>query len=397
MALKDNASLALIPAAYKTSKVYSAIPTNGDGDFTFSRSGTGATRINKAGLVETMGANVPRLNYDLTNGTPASCPHLLLEPTRTNYLLNSNDASQWDTFTSNGTITRDDNYSIAPDGTLTATRLQASVTGSGYALLFPRTFTLTSGSYSLSVYIKSNTQSNQEVAFYGLGTTVTNYTITDEWQRLELTGTASGQAYILLGILTDNAGYTNPIDVSVWGGQLEAGSYATSLIPTTTAAVTRTRDTAKIEPYTALPSDYPLTVFWEGKIDNYNAGQFVFSIFGSGINSKYLGFAWQSSIRFYLYRRSSTNNDADLVSFSSNQDTNYKVAVSFISNTEAKVYINGSLAYNLTSGLDIDYEFDSVLIGQQRVVSDNGFRNSAKQFMIFNEALTDAELTTLTT
>ena len=40
MALKDNASLALIPAAYKTSKVYSALPTDGDGDFTFSRTGS---------------------------------------------------------------------------------------------------------------------------------------------------------------------------------------------------------------------------------------------------------------------------------------------------------------------------------------------------------------------
>ena len=46
MGLKDTASLALIPAAYKTSKIYSALPTDGDGDFTFTRSGN-ATRVTK--------------------------------------------------------------------------------------------------------------------------------------------------------------------------------------------------------------------------------------------------------------------------------------------------------------------------------------------------------------
>ncbi|MDB4245981.1 hypothetical protein N9824_00390 [bacterium] len=45
--------LALIPSGYGDGKLYSVMPTNGSGDFAFSR-GSGATRINKDGLIETM-------------------------------------------------------------------------------------------------------------------------------------------------------------------------------------------------------------------------------------------------------------------------------------------------------------------------------------------------------
>ena len=46
-------SLAMIPSGYKDGKVYSVLPTDGDGDFDFSR-GSNATRVNKDGLIETM-------------------------------------------------------------------------------------------------------------------------------------------------------------------------------------------------------------------------------------------------------------------------------------------------------------------------------------------------------
>jgi hypothetical protein len=50
--LFDSASLALIPSGVKDGKAYSIKPTDGSGDFTFSR-GTGtATRVNASGLIE---------------------------------------------------------------------------------------------------------------------------------------------------------------------------------------------------------------------------------------------------------------------------------------------------------------------------------------------------------
>ena len=51
--LFDDASLAMIPSAYKDGKLYSIRPTDGSGDFTFSRgSNLAATRVNEQGLIE---------------------------------------------------------------------------------------------------------------------------------------------------------------------------------------------------------------------------------------------------------------------------------------------------------------------------------------------------------
>ena len=47
-------SLLQIPSAVSDSKLHSVLPNNGKGDFTFDRS-TGATRINKDGLIEEVG------------------------------------------------------------------------------------------------------------------------------------------------------------------------------------------------------------------------------------------------------------------------------------------------------------------------------------------------------
>ena len=57
----DKASLVMIPSGYKDDKLYSVKPTDGSGDFTFSRDGSGAspaTRVNASGLIEKGRENV---------------------------------------------------------------------------------------------------------------------------------------------------------------------------------------------------------------------------------------------------------------------------------------------------------------------------------------------------
>ena len=81
-------SLAMIPSGYKATKLYSVLPTDGVGDFTVARAST-ATRVNQAGLIETVGADVPRLDY-----SDGGCPVLLTEPQSTNELLWSEDYTQ---------------------------------------------------------------------------------------------------------------------------------------------------------------------------------------------------------------------------------------------------------------------------------------------------------------
>ena len=57
-------SLAMIPSAYADSKVYSVLPNNGDGDFTFNRDSS-ATRVGQNGLIQEVGFFG---NEEVTNG-----------------------------------------------------------------------------------------------------------------------------------------------------------------------------------------------------------------------------------------------------------------------------------------------------------------------------------------
>lgn len=173
MSLLTQASLVLTPNAYKSNKLYSIIPSSGNGDMTFTRALSTATRINSSGVIETVNADVPRLNY--TNGVAS----ILLEPSRTNRLLNSATVATQ-------TITT------------TAVANTLSFYGTG-------TITL-SGTYTGSLV--------------GIGTS----------NRVSLTFTPTAGNLVL----TVSGSCTN--------GQLEIGSYATSYIPTTSSTVTRNAD-----------------------------------------------------------------------------------------------------------------------------------------------------------
>ena len=93
MSLFDEASLIVTPNAFKASKLYSIKPTDGSGDLSVTRATT-ATDVNSAGLIETVSANVPRLDY--TNST---CPSILVEPQSTNFWTNNNSTTGYTTNT----------------------------------------------------------------------------------------------------------------------------------------------------------------------------------------------------------------------------------------------------------------------------------------------------------
>ena len=83
MSAFDKASIVQLPDGAKAGTLYSIVPTDGSGDFSVTRATT-ATRVNEQGLIESVAANVPRI--DFTNG---GCGELLVEPQRTNQLTYS--------------------------------------------------------------------------------------------------------------------------------------------------------------------------------------------------------------------------------------------------------------------------------------------------------------------
>ena len=173
MTLLSEASFLVTPNGYKASKLYAAIPTNGNGDMTVTRATT-ATRVDENDLVSSVASNVPRIDY-----TGGGCPSILLEPQRTNLLLNS-------------------------------------------ATVVTQTITTTAVANTLS--------------FYGTGTITLSGTFAGT-----LVGTGASNRVSL--IFTPTAGsLVLTVSGSCTNGQLEVGAYPTSYIPTTTASVTRNAD-----------------------------------------------------------------------------------------------------------------------------------------------------------
>ena len=181
--------------------------------------------------------NFPRLDY-----TYGSCPSALLEPQRTNVLTYSNDFTNaiWvkdNSGATNPVVTA--NYATSPDGSNNASRLQLNKTGGVYSRI--KQSVTTSGVYTFTVWMKSNTGANQNVGIRLEGTGI-NCVVTTSWQRFQITTTVaiSAESQILLYDLI--SGNDETADILIYGAQTELGAYPTTYIPTTSATATRIAD-----------------------------------------------------------------------------------------------------------------------------------------------------------
>ena len=159
MSVLDQASLVLIPSGYKSGKLYSVVPSDGSGDLTFTRSTT-ATRVNESGLIETVGINVPRIDF-----TGGGCGKLLIEPQRTNLYLNSatlvtqnisTSATKYTvSFYGTGTITFTGTYTGSLVGTGAANRVKITFTATAGVLTSTVSGSCTSGQAEASTAVTS--------------------------------------------------------------------------------------------------------------------------------------------------------------------------------------------------------------------------------------------------
>lgn len=215
---------------------------------TFTR-GSAARYYNSAGLIVSAAINVPRYDYYPTTLLPRG---LLLEEARTNSALQSEVlGTTW--VPSN--ITVGTNTGNGADGAATADRLTATA-GNGTLL---QTVTTTAIPWTFSIWLRRITGTGN-VDISCDGTTWATKTLTTTLTRFETTLTMLA-APSTCGIRIVTSGDV----IEAWGGQLEAGGFASSYIPTTTIAVTRSADTTSLAG-TLLPlSQLTGTMILEGE------------------------------------------------------------------------------------------------------------------------------------
>ena len=194
---------------------------------------------------------------------------LLIEEQRTNLLTYSEqfDNTTWTSASVGASVVR--NITVAPDGTQTADKL--IITSGSTTNYLRQVMTISAITYTASVYAKAGEFNTVRLELGNLWSPVVNgvfnlstgavtssqncttsiTSVGNGWYRCVITSTviptagSTGRIFIFAGNNGDVGITGNGFSgIYIWGAQLEAGAFATSYIPTTSAQVTRGAETA---------------------------------------------------------------------------------------------------------------------------------------------------------
>ena len=425
-------SLILVPARFKTGKLYTPLATTSggvvlgaSGDFNVTRATT-ATRVNASGFIEVVASGIPRLDYPIGGG----CPALLVEPSAQNLVVQSeNFTTTWGqtglNITSGFTSPSNNNSGTLIEATANTGRLRQTFAAG-----------LTSGVTStFSLFAKLGTQSSGVTLVFQEGTG-TNY-VSGACQSFRLdtgaVGTSGtlGAGFTIIGSGIENYGngwyrcsftvrlsYTPssanltirptsvvtanlPVTASgdscyIFGAQLETGSVATSYIPTTTAAVTRNADVINVSgAVSGCIGQTEGTIYAEVDVQFNNRNADIIGLAsGSSANGFYLVIRSSSVIELRI-RQNSTN------ALIFQRTGAYPVGINKI----AVSYKNGDFAISLngtTTQVDTTtITMPSVAITRASVVPSINFTLDqsirVRSAALYTTRLTDSELAALTT
>jgi hypothetical protein len=350
--------------------------------------------------------DVPRLDYR------ASCPTLKLEPQRTNLQTYSEDLTNGVWVTSNASVVA--NQTTSPDGNQTADKVDYG-SGSGFIRNWVVT---TSPATTFSIFVKyfdfqwiqimtsgdSKHYANFDIQNGSLGNvgSFTEAEIEDYgngWYRIVakfVSGTFAGQPRlykISSGVRPWAGGDGDAGSYYMWGGQQEVGAFQTSYIPTTSSTTTRNADVCNNAGTSATFNDSEGVLFVEIAALADDLSSRVISL-NDGSTSNRVIILYQTitnTIRVIVSSAGSIQFDSNTQNY---DITNFnKIALKYKENDFA-LWVNGTEVSTDISGL--------TPIGLNNLEFNNAngtsnFYGKVKQLIYFNEALTDTELTALTT
>ena len=416
-------SLLIVPYRSKTGKLYSQIPTSGAGDFNVTRNTT-ATRFNSAGLLESVASGIPRLDYYTSGGT-AGCPALLVEPLGTNLARFVNQMTAQDTPAASGgmTITTGSTDFLAPDGTsgsitkyvggaASGTTQYAYYTGGGIVASV-------SGAHTYSLFVRRGATNPLNFCALGIenyaggsgtiysyfnlasgtaltaGASVQNYG--NGWYRLttppytlaagDLNGTLSFFMAEGNGDLSWPVSGALNLTAYTWGSQFEAGSIATSYIPTTTGTGSRSADVISVSgAVSGSIGQTEGTIYVEVVLRSLDIARRIFGI-SDGTASNRIALTMAASELRVIKDGATT-----LLPTATSAGT-LKVALAY-SSAGLAISVNGSaVVTNATSGVGT---YNRVDLGQTEAGAAQ-FNDRIRAVSLYTTRLTNPELATLTT
>lgn len=329
--------------------------------------------------------DMPRLDY--SGG--ASCPSLLLEPSRTNLLPHSEYFNTW-----NGSdVSPEPNTSetLSPEGLFNSYKVTTNIYGS----LFRDSISVSAETkYTFTFYAKGGTMNTPKLAIRDDSNGVfivedVAYTIsTDSWKRITQTittpvGCTSLRVYPLRGSMNGT--------MYLYGAQVEQGSYPTSYIPTYGSAALRGADSCSKTGISSLIGQTSGTIFAEFEaLSTAQDGGRIIAIGDGTTSNRIVAFEGSNNIRFFAATGGVTQ--LDYVSGTTFSGT-HKIAISYSENN-TKIFIDGALATTDTS-ISIPATSAVYLGTPEGVGAELG--GDVKQALLFPTALTDAECISLTT
>ena len=346
--------------------------------------------------------DLPRVDY-----SGGGCPSLLLEPSRTNIIVQSEYFNAWWGRTA-ASIT--DNATTSPEGVTNAGKIVESATTASH-LISRSSIAVSSGSaYVLSAFVKAGGRNTFRLfyddgvgsgyAFFNVSTgakgTESGVTADIEdygngWYRCYITFTAASTSTYIQVLLAQDDETTNYAGngtdgIFLFGAQLEEASYASSYIPTYGTSTSRSADSCSLTNASNLIGQSEGTIFVEVDSrhhiselsDGTNTNRILFYTDGSTLELRYL--VKSSGTTYFNVSTGVTISSGD------------KIALAY-ANNDCVIYKNGSLLDSKTS---VTIPANSKI----NIGSDyNGStyqNNSINQAILFPTRLTNDQLAELT-
>ena len=357
--------------------IHTAVNTSGI-RFRCKTGGTGSFAIDNVSVKEYLGQEVV---------PDSGCGSWLWESQSTNIITQSelfSDAS----WLKESSATLGLNTYLSPSGENNASELNLPSTLSRITYVFNST-----GVYTFSVYLKSDTDGTISLRSATGNPAVTKQVnLTDKWQRFDISVT-DGNYWQVIKTASDTL-----TSVYLWGAQLEQQSYVTSYIPTEGTQKTRNQDVCTNGGSLASINSTEGVIYWEGaKLQEASGTQVIGLSDGSGVNR--IGFqtsATANQIRFVV--DAGGNQASKFFVLDDITDFN-KLALKW-KQDDFSFWVNGIKIGTDTSGnvpalnalntLDFYY-------GTGNGTGIYNFTAKTKALAVWKEALSDEELTELTT